>query len=86
MSHFQEKAPTLWYQRSNATDVWEQVMHLQIAISNQQNVINARGHQLTKKSYGFQNLEQISQDFTDFKRFYKIERELQNLILNYRFV
>ena len=46
----------------------------------------ARGHQLTKKGYGFQNLEQISQDFTGFKRFRKIERELQNLILNYRLV
>ena len=38
------------------------------------------------KGYGFQNLEQISQDFTDFKRFHKIERELQNLISNYRLV
>ena len=47
---------------------------------------NPRGHQLTKKWYGFQNLEQISQDFTGFKRFRKIERELQNLILNYRLV
>ena len=46
----------------------------------------ARGHQLTKKGYGFQNLEQISQDFTGFKRFRKIERELQNLILNYMLV
>ena len=44
------------------------------------------GHQLTKKEYGFQNLEQISQDFTGFKRFRKIERKLQNLILNYRLV
>ena len=48
--------------------------------------VHPRGHQLTKKRYGFQNLEQISQDFTDFKRFHKIEQELQNLILNYRLV
>ena len=44
MPHFQGKVPILWYQRSNATDVWEQVMHLQIAISNQQCVINVKCH------------------------------------------